>query len=81
MQMGIFIKANISMGSLKALVNTIGLMDLHIGEILNRDIEMGMEYGNQRIKNNNTKDIIFSIENMDTGFMIGGIILSTRVST
>lgn len=61
-------------------MNIIGLMNLHIGEILNKDIETGMEYGNQRIKNNSTKGIIFSIESMDTGFMIGEIIQYTRVS-
>lgn len=59
MQMEIFIKANISMGSLKALVNIIGLMDQIIGEILNKDIETGMESGSQRIKNNSTKGTIF----------------------
>lgn len=59
MQMGMFIKVNISTGSLKDLVNIIGSMDLVIEEILNKDIEMDMEYGSQKIKSNNIKDIIF----------------------
>lgn len=53
------------------MVNIIGLMDAFIKGTLSKAIEMGMEFGNQKIENSNTKATICLIENMDMESMIG----------
>lgn len=59
MQMGICIKENILMDWLKAMGNMHGLMVALLKEILNRVIEMDMDYGNQKVENNNIKVITY----------------------
>ena len=74
MLMGIFTKDSLSMDLQKDMVSILGEMEATIKEILNKDTEMDMEYGNQKEQNNNIKVIIYWIGSMDMEYMTGEII-------
>lgn len=74
MLMEIFTKDNLSMDLQKDMVSILGEMEVIIKEILNKDTEMVMEYGNQKEQNNNIKVIIYWIGSMDMEYMTGEII-------
>lgn len=76
----IFIKDSLSMGLRKGLDNISGLTALTLRGISNKDIEMVMEFGNQKEANSNIKAIICLIENMDLVYMIGETTLFTKVN-
>lgn len=63
------------------MVNIDGLMGLIIKVILNKDTEMGMEYGKLKMENSSTKDIIYLIGNMDMEYMIGEMDQFTKGNT
>jgi hypothetical protein len=57
---------------LRVLENTLGRITLILREILNKGIEMDMEFGKMlKILNNNTKAIICLTKNMDLEFTTG----------
>lgn len=71
MLMGIFTKDSLSMDLQKDMVSILGEMEATIKEILNKDTEMVMEYGNRKEQNNNIKVIIYWIGSMDMEYMTG----------
>lgn len=73
------IRASSSMGCRKDMENTVGLMGHCTKEILSKELEMDMDFGEaekELIKH--TKDIICLIKNMDMGYMIGEMGISTK---
>jgi hypothetical protein len=54
-----YIKVNLLMVLLKAMGNIIGQMVQLIKAVINKAIEMAMDFGDQRMANSNIKVIIF----------------------
>lgn len=63
----------------KDMENTVGLMGHYTKEILSKELEMGMGYG-EAVKEliKHIKGIICWIKNMDMEYMIGGTGISTK---
>lgn len=79
MLMAINIRANSSMDYQKDMENIVGLMGHCTKEILNKELEMDMGFGEaekELIKH--TKGIICLIKNMDMEYMIGGMDTFTK---
>ncbi len=64
----------------KDMANIFGQMDVILKAILNKAIEMGMEYGNLREEFNNIKAIIYQIENTGLVFTLGLMVQFIKVN-
>ena len=64
----------------KDMANIFGQMDVILEAILNKAIEMGMEYGNLREEFNNIKAIIYQIENTGLVFTLGLMVQFIKVN-
>lgn len=75
MEMEIDTKDSLLMDSLKVMDNIIGLMDQCLKEILNKVLEMVMDFGKVEMEPMKTiKDITCWIRSMDMEFITGGMV-------